>query len=104
MTAADLAGELVRQQGLRLVADMQATAWQDLAEALADNLAAVLICLTDCGVVLEGGKSGPNGDEDYWWVRWPAMVTGDESAALADAIRGARVVLDELHETLEGSL
>ena len=103
MTPETYLTEIGRQQALRWVADQETKEWRELADALAENVAQLLCAMTDCGIRLEGGKSGPDGDEEYWYVRLPAngLVHRDDDQAFADAIRGCNAVLGEYHALTE---
>ena len=86
-----LAAELQRQQALRLVADMQAEAWKDQANALAERLSHLLVALTDCDVVIVDGEARL----ELCRLGRPAF------RALADAITAARIALDALNASDE---
>ena len=80
----------------------KAQTWAELADSLAENVQALLAGLTDAGVLVHGGRVGPEGMEEWYW--WASGVQGDEDVreAVADGIRGCNAALDAYNEQREG--
>ena len=100
LTAAE--AEIARVRTHRSLWASKALEWAALADSLAENVQALLAGLTDAGVLVHGGRVGPeDGMEEWYW--WASGVQGDEDVreAVGYGIRGCNVALDAYNEQRE---
>jgi len=76
----------------------------ELSDSLAENVASLLLALTDAGVTLHVGRVGPFEDGPEEWAWWAEGIRGDDDVreAVADAIRGCQAALNAHAAQREG--